>query len=141
MKLMVVIIILGLLSMFLLPYLLAKSDEEKVQLTCIQIKSISNTLKHYQLRHSTYPSTSEGLNLLKDKNYFEDGVLPKDSWGNEYLYTGDRMGFKIISRGGDTKENTVDDIFYESITLSKIIKVGKNRTTVDFYPITCLDNN
>jgi len=112
MELMVVIVILGLLAMFILPNLTNKSDEAKQKLTCIQMKSIANTLKMYKLDNGVYPTTQEGLSLLKEKNYFEDNTLPKDSWKNNYLYTNDIGIFEIISVGSDAKEATEDDIYY-----------------------------
>ena len=79
MEVMVVIIILGLLAAFVLPNLTSKSDEAKDKLVCIQMKSIGQTLKMYKLDNSAYPQTEEGLALLIEKKYFEDGKLPKDA--------------------------------------------------------------
>lgn len=113
-ELMVVIVILGLLAMFILPNLTNKSDEAKQKLTCIQMKSIANTLKMYKLDKGTYPKTQEGLSLLKEKNYFEDNTVPTDSWKNNYLYTNNVGVFEIISLGSDALESTEDDIYYSN---------------------------
>lgn len=112
MELMVVILILGLLAMFVLPNLTSKSDEAKEKLTCIQMKSMANTLKMYKVDHGSFPTTQEGLAILKEKSYFEDNVLPTDSWKNNYLYTNDSGTIEIISIGADSKEGTTDDIYY-----------------------------
>lgn len=112
MELMVVIIILGLLAMFVLPNLTGKSDEAKEKLVCIQMKSIGTVLKHYKLDNSFYPSTQEGLEILKNKNYFEDGQIPVDSWKNNYVYVNNGGLFDLISYGSDGKEGTKDDIYY-----------------------------
>lgn len=112
MELMVVIVILGLLAMFVLPNLTGKSDEAKEKLVCIQMKSIANTLKHYKLDSSSYPSTKQGLEILKNKNYFEDKKLPVDSWKNAFLYINNSGVFDLISCGVDGKEGTKDDIYY-----------------------------
>ena len=111
MELMVVIIILGLLAMFVLPNLVGKSDEAKNKLVCIQMKSVSQALKMYKLDTSSYPQTEEGLNILVEKNYFEDGKLPKDSWDNAFIYVLNEDNFDLISFGADKKENTEDDIY------------------------------
>lgn len=112
MELMVVIIILGLLAAFVLPSLTGKSDEAKIKITCIEMKNIAQAVKMYKIDNSSYPSTSEGLNILIEKKYFEDGKLPKDSWGNTFVYTDGENGFELISFGGDKQEGGSDDIYY-----------------------------
>ena len=112
MELMVVIIILGLLASFVLPSLTGKGEEAKRKLSCVQMKSISSALKMYKIDNSAYPSTSEGLQLLAEKDYFEDKKLPKDSWGNEYIYTTTGDSFDIISLGANKTEGGGDDISY-----------------------------
>ena len=112
MELMVVIIILGLLAAFVLPNLTGKSEEAKDKIVCIQMKSIGQTLKMYKLDTSSYPQTEEGIDILVEKKYFEDGKLPKDAWGNKFIYIQNEDGFDLISMGSDKKESTEDDIYY-----------------------------
>ena len=111
-ELMVVILILGLLASFVLPKLTGKSEEAKVKVVCIQMKSISQALKMYKVDNSMYPSTSQGLKELSKKDYFEDGKIPKDSWKKEYIYTLDDDKFEIVSFGPNKKEGGDDDIYY-----------------------------
>lgn len=108
MELMVVIIILGLLASFVLPSLTSKSEDAKIKITCVQMKSITQSLKMYKIDNSSYPSTEEGLPL----EYFEDEKLPQDSWNNDFIYTNDEGVFDIVSFGGDKKEGGEDDIYY-----------------------------
>ena len=112
MELMVVIIILGLLAAFVLPNLTGKSEEAKGKIVCIQMKSIGHALKLYKLDHSNYPTTEEGLNILIEKKYFEDGKLPQDSWNNNFIYLQNEKSFELVSIGADKQENTEDDIYY-----------------------------
>lgn len=112
MELMVVIIILGLLAAFVLPNLTGKSEEAKDKIVCVQMKSVGQALKLFKLDNSTYPTTEEGLNLLVEKKYFEDGKLPKDAWGNSFIYIQNEASFDLISMGADKKESTEDDIYY-----------------------------
>ncbi len=112
-ELMVVIIILGLLAAFVLPNITGKGDEAKNKLVCVQMKSVAEVLKLYKLDNSTYPSTEEGLNVLVQKKYFDEGKMPKDSWGQPFVYIqNDDSSFDLISFGADKKENTEDDIYY-----------------------------
>lgn len=112
MELMVVIIILGLLASFVLPSLTGKSEEAKVKITCVQMKSIGQALKMYKIDNSAYPSTEEGLGLLVSKKYFEDKKEPVDSWGNKYVYILNDEDFDLMSFGPNKKEGGDDDIFY-----------------------------
>jgi general secretion pathway protein G len=112
MELMVVIIILGLLAAFVLPSLTGKSDDAKLKLTCIQMKSIDQALKMYKIDNSTYPSTEDGLELLVKENYFEDKKQPLDSWKVKYIYVNDENVIDLISYGPNKKEGGDDDIYY-----------------------------
>lgn len=100
-----------------MPNLTSKGEEAKRDLVCIQMKSIYNgALDMFKVNNSTYPSTSEGLEALisnPDSNkyqnyspsgYFKDGKLPKDSWGNNFIYINDSGFVEIISLGADKKE-------------------------------------
>lgn len=113
MELMVVIIILGLLASFVLPSLTGKSEDAKEKLVCVQMKSIAQAMKMYKIDNSNYPSQEDGESWDKFvSNYFEDGKLPKDSWGGSYIFTTDEDKFEIISLGADKKEGGNDDIYY-----------------------------
>lgn len=112
MELMVVIIILGLLAAFVLPNLTGKSEEAKAKIVCVQMKSVGQALKLYKLDNSSYPTTEEGLSLLVEKKYFEDGKVPKDTWGNSFIYIQNETSFELISMGADKKESTEDDVYY-----------------------------
>ncbi len=112
MELMVVIVILGLLAAFVLPSLTQKGEDAKKSLVCVQMKSVSQALKMYKIDKSTYPTTEEGLKILLQQNYFENNKLPKDSWGNNFLYILEENGFDLISLGADKKESTPDDIYF-----------------------------
>tara|TARA_B110000046_G_C12991940_1_gene398219 strand:+ start:572 stop:964 length:393 start_codon:yes stop_codon:yes gene_type:complete len=112
MELMVVIIILGLLATFVLPNLIGKAEESKQKIVCIQMKSISQSLKMYKIDNSTYPKTEEGLELLVKTKYFSDDNLPHDSWGNKFIYILNDDKFDLISWGSDKTEGTENDIVY-----------------------------
>ncbi|MDX1808599.1 MAG: type II secretion system major pseudopilin GspG [Sulfurospirillaceae bacterium] len=116
-ELMIVIVILGLLAGLVMPNLTEKGEEAKRNLVCIQMKSIYNgALDMFKINNSVYPTTSEGLEALitnpdpeKYSNYasggyFKDGKLPKDSWGNNFIYTNNNGIIELVSLGADKKE-------------------------------------
>lgn len=116
-ELMIVIVILGLLAAMVMPSLTGKGEEAKVKLVCVQMKGIYNgSLDMFKVDNSIYPSTSEGLQALSSNpdtekysnysssGYFKDGKLPKDSWGNDFIYINDAGSIELISLGADKKE-------------------------------------
>jgi len=116
-ELMIVIVILGLLAAMVMPSLTGKGEEAKRNLVCVQMKSIYNSsLDMFKIDNSIYPSTEEGLKALAENpdedqytnyspsGYFKDSKIPKDSWGNEFIYINDEGAIELISLGADKKE-------------------------------------
>ena len=116
-ELMIVIVILGLLAAMVMPSLTGKGEEAKRNLVCVQMKSIYNSsLDMFKLNNSMYPSTEEGLEALaknpdpekypnySPSGYFKDSKIPKDSWGNNFIYLNNDGVVELISLGADRKE-------------------------------------
>ena len=119
-ELMVVIVILGLLAALVAPKFLKRGEEAKVTTTEVQMKYIEQALKLYKLHNSFYPTTEQGLKALVEKPE-EDPVpknwkgpymekIPKDAWGNDFIYISDGKQFNLISPGPDGEEGTEDDL-------------------------------
>ena len=121
-ELMIVIVILGLLAAMVMPSLTGKGEEAKRNLVCVQMKSIYNSsLDMFKIDNGLYPSTSEGLEALVSNpdtelytnysasGYFKDGKIPKDSWGNAFIYINDENKIELISLGADKKEGGKDE--------------------------------
>ena len=105
-ELMIVIVILGLLAAMVMPSLTGKGEEAKRDLVCVQMKSIyDGALDMYKIKNSIYPSTEEGLkSLTENGSYFKDGKMPKDSWGQEFIYINDEGSIELISLAADKKD-------------------------------------
>lgn len=117
MELMIVIIILGLLASLIMPNLVGKGEQAKQQLVCIQMKTLSESVKMFKIEQGNYPSTEVGLDALVSNpdperyksypagGYLDTGASPKDPWKNKYIYVlKDGSDFDIISLGADGKE-------------------------------------
>jgi len=115
-ELMVVIVILGILAAVIAPRLIGRTDEAKVTEAKVQIKNFETALKLYKLDNGHYPSTEQGLEALvakpttgliavhwREGGYLEKKSVPKDPWGNTYLYSSPGLSgdFDIISLGAD----------------------------------------
>lgn len=115
-EIMVVIVILGLLAALVGPKLMGRTDDAKITDTRVQIKNIETALKLYKLDNGNYPSTEQGLIALvakptvgvipkgyKEGGYLESRKMPKDPWGNDYLYIspGEHGDYDLFSYGAD----------------------------------------
>ena len=115
-ELMVVIIILGILAMYVAPKIMGRPGEARQVKARLDIQNLENALKLYKLDNGVYPTTEQGLLALveqpetgtipkkwKTGGYLEKGKVPKDPWGNDFVYLspGLKGDFDIISYGLD----------------------------------------
>lgn len=113
-EIMVVITILGIIAAIIGVNVVGYLEEAKVKATKVQIKNIESALIKYKIDHGYYPSTTDTLRaLLAPKKYLASDSLPKDEWGNDFIYYspgiyGDH-DYEIISYGADGKEGGEDE--------------------------------
>jgi general secretion pathway protein G len=115
-EIMVVIVILALLAALVGPRIMGRSDDAKIADAKVQIRNIESALKLYKLDNSVYPSTEQGLQSLvakpttgqipknyKAEGYLESKNVPKDPWGNDYIYLspGANGDYDLCSYGSD----------------------------------------
>ena len=115
-ELMVVIIILGILAMWVAPKIMSRPGEARQVKARLDIQNLETALKLYKLDNTSYPSTEQGLQALvempetgtipkkwKKGGYLEKGRVPKDPWGNDFIYLspGLKGDIDIISYGAD----------------------------------------
>jgi general secretion pathway protein G len=115
-ELMVVIVILGILAGLIIPRIMGRPDEARRAKARLQMESIETSLKLYKLDNGSYPRTEQGLKALVElpstaplpKNwrlggYLEKGQVPKDPWGNDYIYVspGAKGEYDLSSYGAD----------------------------------------
>ena len=117
---MIVIIILGMLAGLIGLKLIKRGEEAKVTLTQVQMKNLEEALNLYKLHNSMYPTTDQGLKALVKRPEIEPiprnwkgpyiEKVPKDAWGNDFIYISDGKHFTLISPGPDGEEGTEDDL-------------------------------
>jgi len=115
-EIMVVIVILALLAALVGPKLIGRTDDAKIGTTKTQIKQLETAIKLYKLDNGAYPTTEQGLNALvekptvgvipknyKDGGYLESKQVPKDGWGNDFIYVspGEHGDYDLYSYGAD----------------------------------------
>lgn len=122
MELMVVIVILGILASIVVPRFLDEPHKARVVKAKMQIQGLSTAAKRFYLDNGYYPSTEQGMQALVTKpttgrvpkQYPHSGYIgkiPKDPWGNEYVYLspGIHEPFDIISFGADGEEGGANE--------------------------------
>jgi general secretion pathway protein G len=95
---------------------MGRPDEAKQVKARVQIESLETAIKLYKLDNGIYPATEQGLQALVEQpqtgtlpkkwrkgGYLEKGRVPKDPWGNEFVYLspGASGDYDIISYGAD----------------------------------------
>ena len=127
-ELLLVVVIIGILAAIVVPRLVGRSDEARISAAKGDIKSMSTALGAYEVDNGKYPNTGQGLAALLVKPsappepkswkgpYLQNLTdLPKDPWGNEYVYlcpgSKNPAGFDLFSYGPDGQAGTEDDIY------------------------------
>ncbi len=113
-ELLVVLIILGLVASIAGPNVMKYLGSSKAKTAKLQLKEIESALELFFLDTGQYPETEKGISvLIKDDGsivgwngpYFKNAQIPKDPWGNSYLYLkpGEHGAFDLISLGADNQ--------------------------------------
>ena len=102
----------GILAAIVAPNVIGRIDDAQVTRVQQDIRGIENALKFYRLDNFAYPTSEQGLealvtkpadpNIRNWKGAYLDR-LPKDPWGNQYLYLnpGNNAEIDIYTLGRD----------------------------------------
>lgn len=96
-EIMVVVVIMGILAALVVPKLMGRADDARIQAARQDIANIMQSLKLYKLDNGRYPTTEQGLQALvakptsgpEPKGWKAGGYLdkmPADPWKNPYQY-------------------------------------------------------
>ncbi len=111
-ELMVVLVIIGVLAALIVPNVLDRADDARVEAARVDVNNLMQALKLYRLDNQRYPTAEQGLQALVQrpntapipsnwKAYIDK--LPNDPWGNPYVYL--KPGLKgevdVMSYGAD----------------------------------------
>jgi len=112
-EIMVVVIIIGILAAIVAPNVIGRVDDAQITKVRAEISNINTALKFYRLDNFAYPTTDQGLEALvanpddpNVRNWKPGGYLerlPRDPWGNPYLYLnpGNNGAIDIYTLGRD----------------------------------------
>lgn len=121
-ELLLVMVILTVLAAVVVPKFTKRSEQARITAARADISNIEVALDAFEIDNGRYPTTTEGLKWLVDEPtnlsnwkgpYIKRGV-PKDPWGNEYVYRQpgrqNTRGFDLYSYGPDGSDGGDDDI-------------------------------
>lgn len=99
--------IMGAVSVGVMSYL----DKAKAKQAAMDIKTVANALDLYKSEFGKYP---DGLDALVKEKILKEKKVPKDPWGNEYVYinpgSNNPDSFDLYSFGKDGREGGGDDV-------------------------------
>ncbi|MDN3512945.1 MAG: type II secretion system major pseudopilin GspG [Candidatus Brocadia sp.] len=111
-ELLIVMIIIGLLAALIGPKMIGRVGESRQTVAKQQIEGFSSALEMYKLDTTKYPTQEQGLEALVAEPqgtvnwkgpYLKKKFVPKDPWGNNYVYVypGEHGDYDILSYGAD----------------------------------------
>ena len=98
-EIMVVLVILGLIASAVVIAVFPQLQKARVDRTNLDIGNIDSALKLYNARKGKFPDTATGLKALVDMEILDK--MPKDAWGNDYVYTLENGRPVVTSYGAD----------------------------------------
>ena len=90
-EVMIVVVIIGLVLALVGPNLINRFTQAKVRNAKNQMMLLKESVKTYYIDMSKYPETMDNLVTSPGDDkwsgpYLTDGVIPKDPWGNDFVY-------------------------------------------------------
>ena len=120
-ELMAVLIIIGLLATLVVTKVATKIDQARVTTTKANLKILHSAVNQFKMDTNRFPSEDGGLMELVEQpsdvenwepgGYLETTEIPKDGWGNEFIYERfpeSGKPFVIKSLGADGEEGGED---------------------------------
>jgi general secretion pathway protein G len=116
-ELLVVVLIISILATVVGVYVLDMPGQARVSAAKAQVGAFDVALERYYVAHGGFPTEEQGLAALcreptsspvpenyPDSGYLKTLEIPKDQWGNEYVYSvpgPEGRPYEIVSYGAD----------------------------------------
>ncbi|MEW5725905.1 MAG: type II secretion system major pseudopilin GspG [Thermodesulfobacteriota bacterium] len=116
-EILVVVVIIGILAGLVVPRIIGRPGEARQAKARMQLESLQTALRLFKMDNGFYPATEQGLEALVNKpakgrvpeswregGYLESNYVPKDPWGNEFVYLSPGVhnkDFDLMSLGAD----------------------------------------
>lgn len=121
------VLVLAAISALCIVIYIRQQSGDPIDGRMIWMHNVEQALDAYRIRHGTLPSTEEGLKALVTQRIMKE--LPKDAWGNEFIYERhDKNSYTLKSLGADGKTGGSGDD--EDLVLEGLYK-GRSGNVVD----------
>ena len=103
----IVIGIIAVLASFVGIKVWSHLAQARVETAKAQMVTLKTALRLYRVGHHRLPTPREGLDALCTGGLLDSPTVPRDPWGNDYLYLvpgPEGEAFEIISYGADGEE-------------------------------------
>jgi general secretion pathway protein G len=116
-ELLVVITIIGIIGTYVTVNVVQYIESAKRVKSIEAIVALKGQCDIYKIHKGKFPETLEKLTEPSKMNSDESYVkkIPKDPFGNEYVYKVDGKELELMSKGADGQDGTEDDITLEKI--------------------------
>lgn len=113
-EILVVMAIIGMLAVMVAPNIFNQQAGARRDAAMSQISTLEAALDTYRLDVGEYPDSLEGLMVNETDRAAWNGPylrrdVPKDPWGNEYVYEVMGREFTLMSYGADGQRGGEDD--------------------------------
>ena len=113
-EILVVMVIIGMLAVMVAPNIFNRLDGARRDAARSQISSLETALSSYRLDVGEYPDSLQGLvENTADRAAWNGpylaGAVPRDPWGNSYIYQAAGRSFSLLSYGADGQRGGADD--------------------------------
>ncbi len=113
-EILVVMAIIGMLAVMVAPNLFRQQAGAMRDAARSQISSLETALDSYRLDMNGYPDSLSALMENESGSASWNGPylrrdVPRDPWGNEYVYQSDGRSFTLYSYGADGQRGGEDD--------------------------------
>ncbi|MCB1670468.1 MAG: type II secretion system major pseudopilin GspG [Gammaproteobacteria bacterium] len=113
-EILVVMAIIAMLAVMVAPNLFRQQAGAMRDAALSQISSLETALDSYRLDMNRYPDSLSDLMENESSSASWNGPylrreVPRDPWGNEYVYESDGRSFNLLSYGADGARGGEDD--------------------------------
>jgi general secretion pathway protein G len=121
-ELLLVLVILGILAAIVVPKFAGRTEQARLTAAQSQISTFGTALDSFEVDTGRYPTGKGGLNdlvqqpanVISWKGPYLKGEVPKDPWGNDYVYEcpgkHNPTSYDLMSMGPDGRVGGDDDV-------------------------------
>ena len=122
-ELLLVLVILAVLAAVIVPKFAGRSEQARITAARTDLANLEGLIDIFEVDTGRYPTMQVGLNALVENPgdlegwhgpYISRGGVPKDPWGNPYVYRypgqHNTSGYDLYSFGANGQEGGDDDI-------------------------------